>query len=240
MIGAVEVGSGITSTEFDHMKRNNSRGLVPVGSLEQHGPHLPVATDLIIAEYVTKHIGKRIGSFVFPPIYYGISGEHSPFFNVSLRYSTFIDTIHDIAVSLSETGLKKVIFVNGHHGNTGAMQYVMHDVARLVVKDFSVYALNYWNMMDSEFDHGGETETSIMLAIRTEHVKMDKAEPSAISRPKLKRTYQTLTNNPGSFPKITGNGIWGDPRKATASRGQVLLRQIIKNTTSVILELDEL
>ena len=46
------------------------------------------------------------------------------------------------------------------------MQYVMHDVARLVVKDFSVYALNYWNMMDSEFDHGGETETSIMLAIR--------------------------------------------------------------------------
>jgi creatinine amidohydrolase len=159
---------------------------------------------------------------------------------VSLRYSTFIDTIHDIAVSLSETGLKKVIFVNGHHGNTGAMQYVMHGVARLVVKDFSVYALNYWNMMDSEFDHGGETETSIMLAISIEHVKMDKAEPSAISRPKLKRTYQTLTNNPGSFPKITGNGIWGDPRKATVRRGQVLLRQIIKNTTSVILELDEL
>ena len=120
MLGAVEVGSGITSTEFDHLKRNDSRGLVPVGSLEQHGPHLPVATDLIIAEYVTKHIAKRIGSFVFPPIYYGISGEHSPFFNVSLRYSTFIDTIHDISVSLSETGLKKVIFVNGHHGNTGA------------------------------------------------------------------------------------------------------------------------
>ena len=120
------------------------------------------------------------------------------------------------------------------------MQYVMHGVARLVVKDFSVYALNYWNMMDSEFDHGGETETSIMLAISIEHVKMDKAETSAISRPKLKRTYQTLTNNPGSFPKITGNGIWGDPRKATVRRGHVLLRQIIKNTTSVILELDEL
>jgi creatinine amidohydrolase len=220
------------------MKRNNSRGLVPVGALEQHGPHLPVATDLMIAEYVTRHIAKRIGSFVFPPIYYGISSEHSPFFNVSLRYSTFIDTIHDIAVSLSETGLKKVIFVNGHHGNTGAMQYVMHGVARLVVKDFSVYALNYWNMMDSEFDHGGETETSIILAISSENVRMDKAEPSAISRPKLKRTYQTLTNNPGSFPKITGNGIWGDPRKATGRRGQVLLRQIIKNTTSVILELD--
>lgn len=240
MTAAVEVGGGVTSIEFDHMRRNYSRGLIAVGSLEQHGRHLPVATDLIIAEYVTKHVAKRIGSFIFPPIYYGISVEHSPFFNVSLRYSTFIDMTHDIAVSLSETGLKKVIFVNGHHGNSGAMQYVMHDVARLVDKDFSVYALNYWNMMDTEFDHGGETETSIMLAIRTEHVRMDKAEPSAISRPKLKRTYQTLTNNPGSFPKITGNGILGDPRKATARRGQELLRQIIKNTASVILELDEL
>ena len=110
MIGAVEVGSGITSTEFDHMKRNNSRGLVPVGSLEQHGPHLPVATDLIIAEYVTKHIAKRIGSFVFPPIYYGISGEHSPFFNVSLRYSTFIDTIHDIVCLSLRNRPKKSYF----------------------------------------------------------------------------------------------------------------------------------
>jgi creatinine amidohydrolase len=223
------------------MTKNYTRALVPVGSLEQHGGHLPVATDLIIAEYVTKHVAERVGSFIFPPISYGISVEHSPLFNVSLSCSTLINLTNDISISLSKMGLKKVIYVNGHHGNIGALQYVMHYfVDGGFGKDFSAYSLNYWNMMDVEFDHGGDTETSIMLAIRSDLVRMDKAEPSAIDRPKLKRTYQTLTNNPSSFPKLTGNGVWGDPRNATASKGQELLQQIIENTEQVILELDDL
>jgi creatinine amidohydrolase len=238
---AIDVASGVTSIEFDQMIKNHTRALVPVGSLEQHGGHLPVATDLIIAEHITKHVAKRIDSFVFPPINYGISIEHSPLFNVSLRYSTLINLAHDISMSLSERGLKKVIYVNGHHGNSGALQYVMHYFGSSGFnRDFAAYSLNYWNMMDNEFDHGGESETSIMLAIRSDFVRMDKAEPSAINRSKLKRTYQTITNNPGSFPKITGNGIWGDPRNATANKGQELLDQIIENTSRVILELDNL
>jgi creatinine amidohydrolase len=238
---AIDVAGGVTSVEFDHMTKNYTRALVPVGSLEQHGGHLPVATDLIIAEYVTKHVAERVGSFVFPPISYGISVEHSPLFNVSLSCSTLINLTNDISISLSKMGLKKVIYVNGHHGNSGALQYVMHYfVDGGFGKDFSAYSLNYWNMMDVEFDHGGDTETSIMLAIRSDLVKMDKAEPSAIERPKMKRTYQTITNNPSSFPKLTGNGVWGDPRKATANKGRELLQQIIENTERVILELEDL
>jgi creatinine amidohydrolase len=238
---AIDVAGGVTSVEFDRMAKNYTRALVPVGSLEQHGGHLPVATDMIIAEYVTKHVAERVGSFIFPPISYGISVEHSPLFNVSLSCSTLINLTNDISISLSKMGLKKVIYVNGHHGNIGALQYVMHYfVDGGFGKDFSAYSLNYWNMMDVEFDHGGDTETSIMLAIRSDLVRMDKAEPSAIDRPKLKRTYQTLTNNPSSFPKVTGNGVWGDPRNATASKGQELLEQIIKNTKQVILELYDL
>jgi creatinine amidohydrolase len=238
---AIDVAGEVTSVEFDRMAKNYTRALVPVGSLEQHGGHLPVATDLIIAEYVTKHVAERVGSFIFPPISYGISVEHSPLFNVSLSCSTLINLTNDISISLSKMGLKKVIYVNGHHGNIGALQYVMHYfVDGGFGKDFSAYSLNYWNMMDVEFDHGGDTETSIMLAIRSDLVRMDKAEPSAIDRPKLKRTYQTLTNNPSSFPKLTGNGVWGDPRNATASKGQELLQQIIENTEQVILELDDL
>jgi creatinine amidohydrolase len=238
---AIDVAAGVTSVEFDHMIRKYTRALVPVGSLEQHGMHLPVATDLIIAEYITKHVAERVHSFVFPTVSYGISFEHAPLFNVSLRYSTLINLTNDISLSLSRMGLKKVIYINGHHGNSGALQYVMHYFADgRITKDFSVYSLNYWNMMDAEFDHGGDTETSIMLAIRSDLVRMDKAEPSAIDRPKLKRTYQMLTNNPSSFPKLTGNGVWGDPRNATAGKGQELLEQIIENTKQVILELEDL
>jgi creatinine amidohydrolase len=69
---------------------------------------------------------------------------------------------------------------------------------------------------------------------------MSKAQPSAINRPKLRKTYQAFTNNPGSFPKVTGNGVWGDPRNATASKGQELLKQITGNIARVILELGDL
>jgi creatinine amidohydrolase len=222
---AIDVGDGITSAEFDRMTKNYTRALVPVGSLEQHGRHLPVATDLIIASHITKLVAKRLGAFVLPPINYGISIEHSPLFNVSLRYSTLINLTHDISISLSKRGLKNVAHYLGQSDSD---------------KEFSAFSLNYWNMMDIEFDHGGETETSIMLAIRSDYVRMDRAEPGTVNRRKLKGTYQTLTNNPGSFPKISKNGVWGDPRNATATKGQELLDQIIKNIAKVILELEDL
>lgn len=238
-MGAIDVAGGLTSTEFGQMTKQYRRALIPIGSLEQHGDHLPLTTDLIIAEYIAKHVAARVSSFVFPPIYYGISIEHRPLFNVSLRYSTFINMIQDISASLSEGGLKRVIYINGHHGNSGAMQYIMHDECRRVIdKDFSAFSINYWNMVDTEFDHGGETETSIMLAINHHYVQMSRAQPSAINRSKLKKSYNTITNNPGSFPKITGNGIWGDPRNATVIKGQVLLEKITRNLSVVIQELD--
>jgi creatinine amidohydrolase len=238
---AVDVADGITSFEFDKMTKNHKSALVAVGSLEQHGRHLPVATDLIIADHITKLVANRLGGFVLPPINYGISIEHSPLFNVSLKYSTLIDLTHDISISLSKSGLKSVIFVNGHHGNSGALQYVMHYLNQSESdKEFSAFSLNYWNMTNIEFDHGGETETSIMLAIRSDYVKMDLAKPGAANRRKMKGTYHALTNNPGSFPKISEDGIWGDPRNATATKGRQLLDQIVENTTRVILELEDL
>jgi creatinine amidohydrolase len=238
---AIDVADGITSFEFDKMTENYKRALVPVGSLEQHGRHLPVATDLIIAGHITKLVANRLGGFVLPPINYGISIEHSPLFNVSIKYSTLIDLTHDISISLSKRGLKRVIYVNGHHGNSGALQYVMHYLNQSESdNEFSAFSLNYWNMMDIEFDHGGETETSIMLAIRSDYVKMDLAKPGAANRRKMKGTYRALTNNPGSFPRISEDGIWGDPSNATATKGQQLLDQIVENTTRVILELEDL
>ena len=65
---AIDVGDGITSVEFDRMTKNYTRALVPVGSLEQHGRHLPVATDLIIASHITKLVAKRLGALLCRPL----------------------------------------------------------------------------------------------------------------------------------------------------------------------------
>ena len=93
-------------------------------------------------------------------------------------------------------------------------------------------------MMTREFDHAGEVETSLVLAIAPELVHMDRAMPNSKNLSKSSAAYNSLTNVPGSFPKITGNGVWGDPMKATASKGDKLIKEIIANLTKTIAELD--
>ena len=94
-------------------------------------------------------------------------------------------------------------------------------------------------MMQHKFDHAGEVETSLVLAIAPELVKMNKAEPSSKKISKSKIIYSSITNNPGSFIKITGNGIWGDPTNATAQKGRELLYEIVKNLIQAIHELEK-
>jgi creatinine amidohydrolase len=92
-------------------------------------------------------------------------------------------------------------------------------------------------MMTSEFDHAGEVETSLVLAIAPELVHMDRALPNSKDLSKSRAAYNSLTNAPGSFPKITGNGVWGDPMKASASKGDKLIKEIIANLTKTIDEI---
>ncbi|MFL6441285.1 MAG: creatininase family protein, partial [Nitrososphaeraceae archaeon] len=101
-----------------------------------------------------------------------------------------------------------------------------------------IFSINYWHLMQHKFDHAGEVETSLVLAIAPELVKMDKAEPNSKEISKSKITYSSITNNPGSFVNITGNGVWGDPTNATAQKGRELLDEIVKNLTQTILELE--
>ena len=92
-------------------------------------------------------------------------------------------------------------------------------------------------MMKQDFDHAGEVETSLVLAIAPELVRMDRAMPNTKNLPKSRAAYRSLTNEPGSFPKITGNGVWGDPTKANASKGGRLMKEIIANLTKTMVEL---
>ncbi len=113
---------GMNEYDFRIALKKIKRAIIPVGSLEQHGAHLPLSTDSIIAEYVARMIAEKVGAFVLPPISYGVSFEHKPMFNVSLRNSTLTKMICDACLSLAEIRIKEIIILNGHHGNTGALQ----------------------------------------------------------------------------------------------------------------------
>lgn len=228
---------GMSEHDFKAALKKTRRAIIPVGSLEQHGSHLPVSTDSLIAEYVASSAAERVGAFVLPVISYGVSFEHKPMFNVSLRNSTLSTLICDACISLTENRIKEIIILNGHHGNIGALQYIAQDLHGRLPEAARVHTIHYWHMMKAEFDHAGEVETSLVLAIAPELVRMDMAAPNSKRLSKSKAAYGTITNVPGSFPKITGNGVWGDPRKATAAKGEKWIEEITAGLARTISEL---
>lgn len=225
---------GMSEHDFKAAIKKTKRAIIPVGSLEQHGSHLPVSTDSLIAEYVARLAAENVGAFVLPVISYGVSFEHKPMFNVSLRNSTLSTMIRDACISLAENRIKEIIILNGHHGNMGALQYIAQDLHDRLPRGARVHTIHYWHMMKSEFDHAGEVETSLVLAIAPELVRMDRAVPNS---KKLSKSKAYNTDAPGSFPKITGNGVWGDPRKATAAKGEKWIQEIIAGLAKTITEL---
>jgi creatinine amidohydrolase len=228
---------GMNEYDFRIALKKIRRVIIPVGSLEQHGAHLPLATDSIIAECIARTVAEKVGAFVMPVISYGVSFEHKPMFNVSLRNSTLSAMICDTCTSLAEIPIRQIIILNGHNGNTGALQYISQDLHNKIPRYVNIHTIHYWQMMRSEFDHAGEVETSLILAIAPELVHMDRAMPNSKKLSKSKAAYSSISNAPGSFPKITGNGVWGDPRKATVTKGDNLINEITFNLAKTIAEL---
>ena len=198
--------------------------IIPVGSIEQHGAHLPISTDSDIVTEIASRLAKKCGFIVLPTISYGVSLEHEPLFNLSLKENNLRKILDDIIVSLNKNHIKEIIILNGHHGNLRTIDSVIGDVKK-------VSKLSYWHFMKHKFDHAGFVETSIMLAI-SDKVKMKKAKKGLItngmSKEKIQRINK-LSMQQGGFAKVAKNGVWGDPTGATKKDGQKFLAEIVRN-----------
>ena len=96
--------------------------VIPVGSIEQHGPHLPVSTDSDIVSEVSRRLSEKMDLWLLPTVSYGVSAEHAPFFQMSLKGSTLRRVLEDLCSSLLENGIDTVFVINGHHGNIKAIK----------------------------------------------------------------------------------------------------------------------
>ena len=206
--------------------------IIPVGSIEQHGAHLPISTDSDIVTEIASRLAKKCGFIVLPTISYGVSQEHDPFFNVSLESNTLRNIIGDIDRSVVKNKLKSVIILNGHHGNILSLKLAERKKIlqrRTRIRKIRFYS--YWHFMKHKFDHAGFVETSIMLAI-SDKVKMKKAKKGLITNGMSDREIQRinkLSMQPSGFPKVAKNGVWGDPTGATKKDGQKFLAEIVRN-----------
>jgi len=211
------------------IKKKKQVAVIPIGSIEQHGPHLPISTDSDIVTEVAKKLSEKKGYLLLPTITCGVSFEHAPFFNLSIRESTLRNVLTDLCISLSDNNIKTIFIINGHHGNQKSINNIDVKLKKLSKNKLKVFPLSYWHFMKREFDHAGFVETSLMMVI-SKNLKMNLAKKGLITDKMTKQEIKKigkLANQ--SFPKATKNGIWGDPTKATKKDGQEILDEIIKN-----------
>jgi len=222
------------TSQFDPILRNLTKNkkkiaVIPIGSIEQHGPHLPISTDSDIVSEVARKITEKNGYLLLPTITYGVSFEHAPFFNLSIRESTLRTILIDLCKSLSENNIKTIFIINGHHGNLESIKNFDLKIQKILKNKVRVCPLSYWHFMERDFDHAGFVETSLMLAI-SKNVKMNLAKKGLITDKMTKQEIAKISKLANqSFPKATKNGIWGDPRKATKKDGIKILNEIVQN-----------
>ena len=166
--------------------------LVPIGSLEQHGAHLPLGTDTITALEVSRRAAAKADVPYTPPFWAGYSPQHlrdpeSGVGTVTLRASTFCEVLYDIARSLIHHGWNKLVFVNGHGSNTKVLDPLLRRIkyeTGAFVALYKPYAERYIGMLDGLLEnppdetpgwHASELETSQVLAHNSSLVRMDRA-----------------------------------------------------------------
>ena len=192
--------------------------IVPVGSTEQHGPHLPLDTDTRIASAVAADVAAQLGLVVAPPIAYGSSGEHQGFAGtVSIGTAALQAVLVEYGRSASDWA-RRVLFVNGHGGNVDALRVA---VALLRTEDRDAA---WWTPSASGADaHAGHTETSVLLhlsphLVRTTESRTGNTEALVDLMPRLRA---------GGIRAVSDSGVLGDPTTATAADGARLFAGMV-------------
>jgi mycofactocin system creatininase family protein len=198
--------------------------LVPVGSTEQHGPHLPLNTDSAIAEAVAHRAAQLLtprqaaALWVLPVLAYGSSGEHQSFPGTCSIGSQALQTMTVELVRSVRTWADRVVVVNGHGGNLAALR---HSISQLRAEGHPVAWLPCMTpVADEHADaHAGFTETSLMLHLRPEAVRLERAVRGNVTP--IDQLLPQLVR--GGVSAVSASGVLGDPTGATAAQGARLL-----------------
>lgn len=203
--------------------------IVPLGSMEPHGYHLPLATDTILAYEIAKDVAKNVSVFITPPIPFGVQSG-GEFGALSISFNTLYMLLRDVSQGLCEQGFKFIIYLLGHGGLS--QKAAVNEVAREIIRKYDVKMamLHISELIDHDpkDKHAGEWETSLMLALKSELVKGDMVKEFP-EYPK----YMMLPKS------VSKHHVHGDPTKASKEKGQKYIQRIIDEIVSLIKRMHE-
>lgn len=227
--------------------------IVPVASTEQHGPHLPTQVDCLlvgeIASRAAKQASKTVPTVVTPVVWTGLAEHHMSLgATISLDFETFFAVLRGICRSLTRHGLRNILLLNGHGGNIAALTVAVNELAPEL--NAPIATTTYWLLAHQDFAkilerqanvrHACEAETSMVLALRPDLVDLSlAADAVGPTSPELADVIGTnAAHRWQSFRSRTSHGAIGDPRNATAEKGERLLQAAADAVTSLITNAD--
>ena len=221
--------------QVDALPRESTLLVLPTAAIEQHGPHLPLATDTLINNLLLgralEKLAPELPVYALPPVHYGKSNEHIGFpGTLSVSAATFMAILRDLGASISSAGFRKLVVYNTHGGNTSLIDVMARDLrAEFGLRMFSLHGsggVPFEGLDPQERAYGfhaGEVETSFLLASMPKLVDRSAYTTNYIadiSKPELLRPE----NAPAIFSWLTADiapsGVLGDPRPATPEKGE--------------------
>lgn len=240
--------ANMTWYEFNERK-DKDVVILPVGSVEQHGPHLPLFTDTIISEGFANLLGDKVNGIVMPSINYGYKSQPAsgggPLFpgTINLNGTTLINLVKDIIEELIRDGVRKIALVNSHFENQAFLLEAIDLVSKNMPADTKIIMMSWWdlitqNTIDKIFDevefpgwaleHAAITETSLILKFRPDLVHMDRLIDEKIDEVP---TYQVYP-----IPKdlVPQSGLLSIGRTSTKEKGELIIEEALSKMIEIV------
>ena len=242
----------LTWPEAETRFREVDVALLPVGAIEQHGPHLPLDTDAFDADHLARAVARGCSDpkpLVLPLVPYGVSYHHADFpGTVGVTPETLSQITYDIGMAAARNGVTKLVIVNGHGGNAPALQFA----AQKINRDAHIFTcVDTGETSDPDVNalaetpndvHAGEIETSTTLAVRPESVRLERASRFV---PEFSSRYLDFTSKRSVdwyayTSRISISGVLGDPTRATREKGERMWELMIRHLVAFVEDLKRL
>ena len=218
------------------VKGGRAVAVLPIGAIEQHGPHLPVGTDSFTsrayADIVVKKVEDKADFLVLPQLFYALSVEHTNYpATLALGPETLLHVLKDIGAGLAKTGITRLVFINGHGGNDHLLQVAAREIYKLGVRCYISCSIAILDAMgvDPSAVHADKVETSLMLLLHPELVHRDRITPELDAS---KEKWMALADMKSYMSEtwyaedVSVDGVVGEPTLATEEFGEEVLTRL--------------